>query len=346
MKNYDKEIQKISVSVKWEIQSESWFHEWYEVYLAYRDKWTWKFELISRSKLETNWHWWVFWYEVWNYEVFWENITIYWWWKDVVLVFNWKYRKLKFKEEEVIWWTIFHEEDFIDFIPKDKTNFMEDNYIENSTSEANDIFFDEFIQNYILEERFNRNINESWVSDQEYQEYVDKYWSEAWINITLTRQKKLESMLAEWKSTKEVFNKVFDEMKLQEDFESQWYSKEDIAFLRDNWMNKSYHIIEKYSVPERIQKINDKIILNKEMINERNNQEKKEIEDSNKIIDNTDRWSIIIKTEEIKNKDVWKKDETFVKENQYMFLFAIWFLLFFLAFLLMYIRKKINKKKS
>lgn len=337
-------IETIWLEVKWELRSEKWFSDWYEIYLAYRDVWTWQFELISRKKLdlsEVDWN--NLWFERINYEIFWENVKIHWEWKDIVLVFNWKYRELILKEKDVFWWTIIHKEDFTDFDNINTWDLRIDNFVENSVKKAQDIYYDPFIQSYINEERFTKDPNLSWITNEEYDEFVNKYWSELALDKLNIRETMILKMKEEWKSRKEIFNFVFDKLNLKERFEKEWYSKNEIEFIRDNWMNSSLKVIESRSVPDHIQRINELILKNKKI------DLSKEIWWKDLIKKEDSNVNLQENNETTKNEtaiEIWIKEEELVKNDQFDMIFTIWFVLIFLIISFISIRIYLKKKKN
>lgn len=336
-------IDNVWINLKWIIKSEKEISNNYEIYLAYRDVSSWKFQLISRSKdLTFTWND-QMWFYLYEYEILWKDIKIHWNWTELVISFNWKYREIDLSKNEVIWNTVFLEKNILDLNIENNWDLQKENFIWNSIEKANNILFDPFVQSYINEERFLKDPIVSWLKEWEYEQYIGKYWREEALSILNNRSNEIQKLIDNWTSKQKIMNYVFDKSWVQSNLEDQWYSKEDIEYIKNNWFNQSFKIIEKYTVPDHIIKIQEDINLYKNIdVNEIVNwtyKLKKEQEELDKILnENKEKKETIIT---IQKKE---KEEELSNWNEYWIYFAIWFIIFFIIFLSFFLIKK--KKKN
>lgn len=329
------------VTVNWTLSSENWIWPWSIISLWYRDLWTWEITILNSSETYETSSWWFTdsatdsWFTISA-----NNVQVYEWWKQLIIIYNWKYQEIHLNEDNIVWLTWIVNWKFIYDMKteNDSTNF-EASFVKNSKTT---LFDDPIINWYIIEDWFKNSTNVlplTWKLKEEVESYYSKkYWIDHW---EFSRKLEVEYAYEQWIPIEQLYDSLFKNTNLEETLINSWYSKEQISKIRKEWMLKNM------STYQDVNKADWQIRVEEKLKDYRENPEKLDNLSWNTQKKNKENTSEDVKWEELKiGKDiieikVWdiRKEEELVQWNDFfnilnlilLFIFTLsiaWFIIF------------------
>lgn len=359
------------VLVEWFLSSENWLWEWTKIQLWLRDLWTWEIKIIWETNTYIiDWQ-----SQNWNnknslFSIEWNNVQIYEWWKQLIIIYNSKYIEVPIFEKNVIWLT-WYVDNFYVYDMKtswNTNNIQEANYIANTKTTP---FDDPLINWYILWSDYwdhENNPNEwnplllSWKENDELMAYFNKLkWNldeSHWVmNL---RWLEVESLVKKWNDVKSITKMLFEKTDIKKLLIENWFNENEIKKIQETWMLWNMWIYQEKFKADWVKReeINMKkirewnyewtdveILLKDEIKNQNKN------DWNNNIVKETETLNQNIQDKKENNnveiQEVAKKDESIFNENNYwLFLNIILWILILSLIILKFIKKKREKNKE